>query len=156
MDEFGSDRAAYSDVWDRARGTCPDALFPSPSSFSFCRAADPQSACRMHFGNDDRLPGSRHGRGDRDDQLHDNSAATAGTTPCDAAFTPQENSVSPPPPPFDPNSFMNSGFIQAAEEDRTGSAQVPPGTTRIRIIFRIRGLIFTTAPFMTWMACTVR
>jgi len=61
--------------------------------------------------------------------------ATAGTTPCDAAFTPQTNSVSPPPPPFAPNSFLTSGFIQAAEPDRTGSAQVPPGTTRIRIFF---------------------
>ena len=66
-------------------------------------------------------------------------AATAGTTPCDAAFKPQENSVSPPPPPFDPNSFLNSGFIQAAEPDRTGSAQVPPGTTRIRIFFPNKG-----------------
>jgi plastocyanin len=66
-------------------------------------------------------------------------AATAGTTPCDAAFSPQENSVAPPPPPFDPNSFLNSGFIQAAEPDRTGSAQVPPGTTRIRIFFPNKG-----------------
>jgi plastocyanin len=66
-------------------------------------------------------------------------AATAGTNPCDAAFRPQENSVSPPPPPFDQNSFLNSGFLQAAEPDRTGSAQVPPGTTRIRITFPNKG-----------------
>jgi plastocyanin len=45
-------------------------------------------------------------------------AATAGTTPCDAAFRPQENSVSPPPPPFDPFSFLTSGFLQAAGPDR--------------------------------------
>jgi len=69
-------------------------------------------------------------------------AATAGTAPCDAAFTPQENSVSPPPPPFDQNSFLNSGFIQAAEQDRTGTAQVPPGTTRVRIYFPNKGTYY--------------
>ncbi len=69
-------------------------------------------------------------------------AATAGTTPCDAAFNPQENSVSPPPPAFEPNSFLSSGFIQAAEPDRTGSAQVPPGTTRIRITFPNKGTYY--------------
>ena len=69
-------------------------------------------------------------------------AATAGTTPCSAAFRPQENSVSPPPPPFDQNSFLNSGFIQAAEPDRTGTAQVPPGTTRIRIFFPNKGVYY--------------
>jgi plastocyanin len=69
-------------------------------------------------------------------------AATARTTPCDAAFTPQENSVSPPPPPFDPNSFLTSGFIQAAEPDRTGLAQAPPGTTRIRVFFPNKGHYF--------------
>jgi plastocyanin len=66
-------------------------------------------------------------------------AATAGTTPCSAAFRPQINSVNPPPPPFDANSFLNSGFLQAAEPDRTGSAQVPNGTTRIRITFPNKG-----------------
>jgi plastocyanin len=69
-------------------------------------------------------------------------AATAGTSPCDAAFRPQENSVSPPPPPFDQNSLLSSGFIQAAEPDRTGSAQVPPGTTRIRIFFPNKGVYY--------------
>jgi plastocyanin len=69
-------------------------------------------------------------------------AATAGTTPCDAAFRPQENSVSPPPPPFDPFSFLTSGFLQAAEPDRTGTAQVPPGTTRIRIFFPNKGTYY--------------
>jgi plastocyanin len=69
-------------------------------------------------------------------------AATAGTTPCNAAFTPQGNSVSPPPPPFAKNSFLNSGFIQAAAEDRTGTAQLPPGTTRIRIYFPNKGVYY--------------
>src|SRR5579863_5234048 len=69
-------------------------------------------------------------------------AATAGTTPCDAAFTPQINSVAPPPPPFDKNSFLTSGFLQAAEPDRTGSAQVPTGTTRIRIFFPNKGTFY--------------
>ena len=74
-------------------------------------------------------------------------AATAGTTPCDAAFTPQENSVSPPPPPFDPNSFLTSGFIQAAEPDRTGLAQAPPGTTRIRdLLSQQRALLLPLRP----------
>ncbi len=68
--------------------------------------------------------------------------ATAGTTPCNAAFTPQENSVAPPPPAFAPNSFLNSGFLQAAIPDRTGSAQVPPGTTRIRITFPNKGTYY--------------
>jgi len=68
--------------------------------------------------------------------------ATAGTTPCDAAFTPQENSVNPPPPAFAANSFLNSGFLQAAIPDRTGSAQVPPGTTRIRITFPNKGTYY--------------
>ena len=31
--------------------------------------------------------------------------------------------------------FLNSGFIQAQAPDRTESAQLPPGTTRIRITF---------------------
>jgi plastocyanin len=69
-------------------------------------------------------------------------AATAGTTPCSAAFHPQTDSVTPPPPPFDQNSFLNSGFLQAAEPDRTGSAQVAPGTTRIRITFPDKGHYF--------------
>jgi plastocyanin len=69
-------------------------------------------------------------------------AATAGTTPCDAAFRPQENSINPPAPPFDANSFLNSGFLQAAAPDRTGLAQVPPGTTRIRITFPNKGVYF--------------
>jgi plastocyanin len=69
-------------------------------------------------------------------------AATAGTTPCDAAFNPQENSINPPAPPFDANSFLNSGFLQAAAPDRTGLAQVPPGTTRIRITFPNKGVYF--------------
>src|SRR5579863_1607498 len=69
-------------------------------------------------------------------------AATAGTTPCDAAFTPQINSVAPPPPPLDKNSFLTSGFLQAAEPDRTGSAQAPPGTTRIRIFFPNKGTYY--------------
>ena len=69
-------------------------------------------------------------------------AATAGTTPCNAAFTPQVDSVSPPPPPFAKFSFLNSGFLQAAEPDRVGSAQVPPGTTRIRITFPKKGTYY--------------
>jgi plastocyanin len=69
-------------------------------------------------------------------------AATAGTTPCDAAFKPQIDSVVPPPPPFFKNSFLNSGFIQAAVPDRVGSAQVPPGTTRIRITFPNKGTYY--------------
>jgi plastocyanin len=60
-------------------------------------------------------------------------AGTAGTTPCYAAFNPQENSISPPP--YDRYSFLSSGFIQAQAPDRTGSPQLPPGTTRIRITF---------------------
>ena len=67
-------------------------------------------------------------------------AATAGTTPCDAAFVPQINSVLPPP--FLTNSFLNSGFLQAAKADRVGSAQVPPGTTRIRIFFPNKGTYY--------------
>lgn len=69
-------------------------------------------------------------------------AATAGTTPCDAAFNPQETSINPPPPSFAKNSFLTSGFLQAAEPDRTGLAQVPPGTTRIRITFPNKGVYF--------------
>jgi plastocyanin len=69
-------------------------------------------------------------------------AATAGTTPCNAAFTPQGNSVIPPPPAFSKFSFLNSGFLQAAAPDRTGSAQVPPGTTRIRITFPNKGTYY--------------
>lgn len=68
--------------------------------------------------------------------------ATAGTTPCNAAFTPQGNSVTPPPPTFAANSFLNSGFLQAAIPDRTGTAQVPPGTTRIRITFPNKGTYY--------------
>ena len=68
--------------------------------------------------------------------------ATAGTTPCNAAFTPQLDSVSPPPPPFAKESFVNSGFLQAAVPDRTGTAQVPPGTTRIRITFPNKGTYY--------------
>jgi plastocyanin len=37
---------------------------------------------------------------------------------------------------------VNSGFLQAAEPDRTGSAQVPPGTTRIRITFPNEGTYY--------------
>jgi plastocyanin len=66
-------------------------------------------------------------------------AATAGTTPCSAAFNPQVSSVTPPPPAFDQNTFINSGFLQAAAPDRTGLAQVPSGTTRIRITFPNKG-----------------
>ncbi len=66
--------------------------------------------------------------------------ATAGTTPCDAAFRIQTDSVTPPPPAFAPESFLNSGFLQAAIPDRTGSAQVPVGTTRIRITFPNKGI----------------
>ena len=68
--------------------------------------------------------------------------ATAGTSPCNAAFTPQGDSVSPPPPPFAKFSFLNSGFLQAAAPDRTGTAQVPPGTTRIRITFPNKGTYY--------------
>ena len=67
---------------------------------------------------------------------------TPGTNPCDAAFKPQLDSVSPPPPPFNANSFVNSGFLQAASEDQIGSAQVPPGTTRIRITFPHKGTYY--------------
>jgi len=69
-------------------------------------------------------------------------ASTAGTTPCDAAFMPQTNSINPPPPPFDKNSFLNSGFLRAAIPDRVGLAQVLPGTTRIRITFPNEGIYY--------------
>lgn len=69
-------------------------------------------------------------------------AATAGTTPCKAAFDTQTNSVTPPPPPYYPYSFLNSGFLQAAAPDRTGLAQVAPGTTRIRITFPNKGTYY--------------
>lgn len=69
-------------------------------------------------------------------------AATAGTSPCDAAYNPQTNSVAPPPPTFNKNSFLNSGFLQSAAPDRTGSAQVPNGTTRIRITFPNKGTYY--------------
>jgi len=69
-------------------------------------------------------------------------SATAGTSPCNAAFTPQVDSASPPPPPFAAFSFLNSGFLQAAAPDRTGTAQVPPGTTRIRITFPNKGTYY--------------
>ncbi|MGH9646491.1 MAG: cupredoxin domain-containing protein, partial [Bryobacteraceae bacterium] len=65
--------------------------------------------------------------------------STAGTTPCNAAFTPQGDSVTPPPPAYAQFSFLNSGFLQAAIPDRTGTAQVPSGTTRIRITFPKKG-----------------
>jgi plastocyanin len=68
--------------------------------------------------------------------------ATAGTTPCKAAFAPQTNSVSPPPPSYDKFSFLNSGFLQAAVPDRTGTPQVAPGTTRIRITFPNKGTYY--------------
>ncbi|HET6143346.1 MAG TPA: hypothetical protein VFE02_07530 [Candidatus Acidoferrales bacterium] len=68
--------------------------------------------------------------------------ATAGTTPCKAAFNPSELSVNPPPPPFDAFSFINSGFLQASVPDRTGTAQTPPGTTRIRITFPDKGTYY--------------
>ena len=35
---------------------------------------------------------------------------------------------------------INSGFLQAAPEDAAGRGQAPPGTTRIRITFNIRGV----------------
>jgi plastocyanin len=69
-------------------------------------------------------------------------AATAGTTPCNAAFTPQGDSVIPPPPAFAKFSFLNSGFLQAAAPDRVGLAQVPSGTTRIRITFPNKGTYY--------------
>ena len=69
-------------------------------------------------------------------------AATAGTTPCNAAFTPQGDSVVPPPPAFAKFSFLNSGFLQAQAPDRTGTAQLPPGTTRIRITFPNKGTYY--------------
>jgi plastocyanin len=69
-------------------------------------------------------------------------AATAGTTPCNAAFAPQENSVTPPAPPFDQFSFLNSGFLQAETPDRTGTVQTNPGTTRIRITFPNKGTYY--------------
>jgi plastocyanin len=64
------------------------------------------------------------------------------TTPCTTPFAPQEDSVTPPPPAFTPLSFLNSGFLQAAIPDRTGLAQVPPGTTRIRITFPKKGTYY--------------
>jgi plastocyanin len=70
------------------------------------------------------------------------AAINCTTTPCTAAFSPQENSVAPPAPAFAPLSFLNSGFLQAAAPDRTGLAQVPPGTTRIRITFPNKGTYF--------------
>jgi plastocyanin len=69
-------------------------------------------------------------------------AATAGTTPCNAAFNTQVDSVVPPPPAFAKFSFLNSGFLQAAAPDRVGSAQVPSGTTRIRITFPNKGTYY--------------
>jgi len=70
------------------------------------------------------------------------AAINCTTIPCNAAFSPQENSVAPPPPAFAPLSFLNSGFLQAAIPDRTGTAQVPPGTTRIRITFPSKGTYY--------------
>jgi plastocyanin len=70
------------------------------------------------------------------------SGPIPGTVPCDAAFKPQADSVTPPPPAFNANTFVNSGFLQAAEEDRTGTAQVPPGTTRFRITFPHKGTYY--------------
>jgi plastocyanin len=67
-------------------------------------------------------------------------SATAGTTPCDAAFKIQTDSVTPPPPAYAKESFISSGFIGAAIPDRTGTAQVPSGTTRIRITFPNKGI----------------
>ncbi len=70
------------------------------------------------------------------------AAINCTTTPCTTPFAPQENSVTPPPPAFAGLSFLNSGFLQAAIPDRTGTAQVPPGITRIRITFPNKGTYY--------------
>jgi plastocyanin len=60
----------------------------------------------------------------------------ANTSPC-SAF-----GVQPPASPYYSLSFLNSGFIQAQAPDRTGSAQLPPGTTRIRVTFPHAGTYY--------------
>ena len=142
VDEFGSDRAAYGHIRDGACGICPNALFPSPCSFPPAGPPipNPPVTCTLAMTTDCQDLGT--GVVIATINCTTSPAATAGTTPCSAAFRPQENSVSPPPPPFDQNSFLNSGFLQAAQPDRTGTAQVPPGTTRIRIFFPNKGVYY--------------
>ena len=62
--------------------------------------------------------------------------SAANTSPC-SAFGAQ-----PPVASYASLSFLNSGFVQAQAPDRVGLAQLPPGTTRIRITFPNKGTYF--------------
>lgn len=57
------------------------------------------------------------------------------TATCDADFVQEGTNGAA----YVAGSFLNSGFVQAQAPDRTGSAQLPPGMTRIRITFPIPG-----------------
>ena len=87
-------------------GTEPAGFVPTLYSLppaSISSSAGPthsQSAGHLHAGHDDGLPGFSTGTVIGTINCTTTPAATAGTTPCSAAFKPQTNSVSPPPPPF--------------------------------------------------------
>lgn len=59
-------------------------------------------------------------------------------TPCDADYGLATN----PAQAYNPTIFINSGFLQAQAPDRTGDAQLPPGTTRITITFNQTGTYY--------------
>ena len=52
---------------------------------------------------------------------------------CDTDYQPDSKGT------FVSTAFISSGFIEAQAPDRTGSAQLPPGTTRITITFPVKG-----------------
>ena len=54
---------------------------------------------------------------------------------CDADFGPESNAAQT----YNSTVFLNSGFLQAQAPDRTGTPQLPPGTTRITITFNQTG-----------------